>query len=101
MIPAHHQGSASTPTRSTATGEETLARWLKAPADPETLATRQGAVRELASALAFRQELAIQGALASATKADPQRFVAWAETDTDLEQVAWTRPLAILLPLVT
>ncbi|HLT31722.1 MAG TPA: DNA mismatch repair protein MutS [Myxococcaceae bacterium] len=85
----------------TTSGEETLARWLQAPADAETLSTRQGAVRELSSALGFRQELAIQGALASATKADPGRFVTWAETGTGLEQAAWARPLAILLPLIT
>jgi predicted ATPase len=43
-------------------GETTLATWLLAPADQDQILARQGAVRELAPMLDFREDLAVLGA---------------------------------------
>ena len=42
-------------------GEETLARWLLSPSEPEDLKIRHEAVRELASELDLREQLAVLG----------------------------------------
>jgi len=42
-------------------GEETIARWLLAPAEPETIRARQVAVRELAGNLDLRERVAVLG----------------------------------------
>ena len=42
-------------------GEETLAAWLKAPADPAAVRARQDAVRELAPRTDLREDLAVIG----------------------------------------
>lgn len=47
-------------TARTAVGEQRLADWLLAPATPEVIRSRQGAVRELAGELTFRETLAIE-----------------------------------------
>ena len=59
-------------------GEETLAAWLLAPADPETVVARQDAVRELASKLDLREDLAVLGEDAS-TGVRPDALAAWGE----------------------
>ena len=48
-------------TARTRTGEETLARWLLAAAEPDDLRIRHEAVRELAPALDLREQLALLG----------------------------------------
>lgn len=48
-------------TARTATGERTLATWLLAPGDPDEVAARQHAVRELSTKLDLRQDLAVLG----------------------------------------
>jgi MutS domain V len=45
----------------TSMGEETLAGWLLAPADPATVRARQAAVQELAPRLDLREDLAVLG----------------------------------------
>ena len=45
----------------TTSGEETLAAWLRAPADPATVRERQAAVRELTPRLDLREDLALLG----------------------------------------
>ena len=45
----------------TTSGEETLAAWLRAPADPATVRQRQAAVRELTPRLDLREDLALLG----------------------------------------
>ena len=50
-------------TARTSVGQETLARWLKAPAAPETVRLRQEAVRELAGRPDLREDLALAGAV--------------------------------------
>ncbi len=85
----------------TGAGEERLADWLSRPAGAEVVAARQGAVRELAPLLDWRQTLAYEGRLTSKDKANPSAFIAWAEGGPMLALVRWTRPLAWLLPPLT
>lgn len=59
-------------------GEETLAAWLLAPADAETVVARQAAVRELASSLDLREDLAVLGEDAR-TGVRPDALAAWGE----------------------
>lgn len=61
----------------TSAGEEMLASWLTAPADPVEIRSRQAAVDELAAYLDLREQLAIAGGhLQQRVQAD--RLLAWA-----------------------
>ena len=62
----------------TRTGEETLARWLTAPADAPEIRARQDAVDELAPALDLREQLALAGADVR-TSVQTDRLLEWAE----------------------
>ncbi len=85
-------GTASTPL-----GRSTLARWLVEPALPEEVRSRQGAVRELARCLDFRQELQLRTrALADL---DCQAFLGWAEDEPWLARRPALTWAARLLPL--
>lgn len=65
-------------TMRTRTGEETLARWLLAPASPQEIRARQAAVAELRPRLDLREELALVGEdLRSGIS--PQALAAWCE----------------------
>jgi hypothetical protein len=60
------------------TGEETLARWLLAPAPPQVIRVRQEAVADLQPRLDFREDLALLGEdLRSGV--DPGQLSRWAE----------------------
>jgi hypothetical protein len=59
-------------------GEETLARWLLAPAAPEIVRGRNQAVGELRSRLDLREDLAVVGEEAR-TGVDPVSLAAWGE----------------------
>nr|WP_216627622.1 DNA mismatch repair protein MutS [Corallococcus exercitus] len=85
----------------TRAGEERLAAWLSAPATAETVVTRQGAARELAPRVDFRQELCVDARVVAKDKADPALFIQWAEAGPSLDAIRWSRPLAVLLPPVT
>ena len=63
-------------TARTGVGQATLARWLSAPADPEEVRARQGAVQELRPRLDSREDLAVLGTDASAGL-DAERLRAW------------------------
>lgn len=63
----------------TGPGEETLARWLSAPAGAEEIAARQEAVKELLSAPRFREDLAVRGAESGTRGRGAEPFLAWAE----------------------
>jgi hypothetical protein len=65
-------------------GEETLARWLLAPADPETVHARQKAVEELRPRLDLREELAVLAEEAR-TGVDPVSLAAWGEAPGQLQ----------------
>jgi hypothetical protein len=86
-------------TARTQAGEETLARWLLAPAAPATVRARQAAVAELRPRVDLREDLAllgedIRGAI------DPEALTAWATAP------AWQVPpvarvAAVVLPAST
>lgn len=87
----------------TAAGEAQLLAWLLTPApDAATVRARQAAVRELAPRVDFRQLLVAEARMAGQVdKADPSRFVAWAEAPSRLSGIRWAYPLAHVLPPLT
>ncbi|MBF5042656.1 DNA mismatch repair protein MutS [Aggregicoccus sp. 17bor-14] len=85
----------------TRAGEARLAAWLSGPAPAAEVAERQGAVRELAPLLPFRQELCVEAHAVARDKADPGRFIAWAEGSSELGPLRWAPPVALVLPLLT
>jgi hypothetical protein len=83
-------------------GEATLGEWLLGPpVDAARVLARQACVRELTPALAFRQDLITEARMAGQDKADPSRFIAWAEAPSGLDAIRWAYPLAHVLPPVT
>jgi hypothetical protein len=71
-------------------GEDTLARWLLAPADPATIGQRQQAVDELRPRLDLREDLAVVAEEAR-TGVDPASLAAWGEAPSLLPPA--TRPV--------
>jgi hypothetical protein len=71
-------------TARTRAGEETLAKWLLAPAPPDEIATRQSAVTEMRGRLKFREDLAV---LSTGIDAGvrPDLLVRWAEGTQSFE----------------
>jgi hypothetical protein len=65
-------------------GEDTLARWLLAPATPETIRARQQAVDELRSRLDLRENLAVVAEEAR-TGVNPTALAAWGEAPPLIE----------------
>ncbi len=59
-------------------GQDTLAQWLLAPADPATVRARQAAIEELRPRLDLREDLAIVAEDAR-TGVDPVSLAAWGE----------------------
>ncbi len=87
----------------TAAGEAQLLGWLLAPA-PSAAAVRerQASVKELSPRLDFRQSLVAEARMAGKLdKADPARFIAWAEAPSALTAIRWAYPLAHVLPPLT
>lgn len=80
-------------TARTQAGEETLAAWLKTPADPAEVAERQAAVRELRPRTALREELNA-AAEDVRTAVRTERLAAWAVRESRLP-APWTRIAAI------
>ncbi len=66
-------------------GEETLAGWLLAPADPEVVRERQAAVHELRSRVDLREDLAVLAEEAR-TGVDPVSLAAWGQQPSLLDQ---------------
>jgi hypothetical protein len=65
-------------TARTRAGEDTLARWLLAPASPDEVATRHLAVQELRPMLDLREDLAVLGATVR-SNLNPDATAAWGE----------------------
>src|SRR5215471_16267326 len=79
-------------------GENTLARWLLSPADPETIRARQEAGAELRPRLDLREDLAVLAEEAR-TGVDPVALAAWGEAPPLLASAALhatARALAVL-----
>ena len=70
-------------TARTRTGQDTLARWLLAPAEPDVARARQQAVEELRPRLDLREDLAAFAEDAS-SGVDPKFLSAWGEEATPL-----------------
>ncbi|WP_224243810.1 MutS-related protein [Hyalangium gracile] len=85
----------------TRSGEERLASWLSAPASAAEVVERQGAASELAPLVGFRQDLCVEAQVVSREKANPARFIEWAEAGPSLDSIRWSRPLALILPPIT
>lgn len=100
-------------------GWRTLQEWLLGGADPDTVALRQEAVREMAGALDFRDRLAAETRLAAipaatrlaptpaarrlapATPETPEdSFLRWAEGDPWLPGHRWLRAASLVLPAI-
>jgi hypothetical protein len=77
-------------------GEETLAAWLKAPAEPLAVRARQEAVVELAPRIDLREDLAVLGEDAR-TGVHAEALAAWGERPARLDSSAvpaWAWPLS-------
>jgi len=81
----------------TRAGEDTLAAWLLAPADPEEIRARQQATADLTTRLDLREALSLAGTDVRAA-VHTEGLVAWAEAPPLLGG-AWLRPLAVALTL--
>lgn len=77
-------------------GEETLARWLLAPAAVVEIRERQASVRDLRDRLDLRERVATLGSEREPVL-HPARLLAWAEAPAALGE-AWIRWAAYLLP---
>jgi hypothetical protein len=82
-------------TARTRAGEDTLARWLLAPASPDQVAARHQAVEELRPLLDLREDLAVLGATVRSSL-DPEATAAWGEA-TEVRFPAGARYVAPLL----
>jgi len=81
----------------TRAGEDTLAAWLLAPADPEEIRARQQATADLTTRLDLREALSLAGTDVRAA-VHTEGLVAWAQAPLLLGG-AWLRPLAVALTL--
>ncbi|HKG24822.1 MAG TPA: hypothetical protein VKB09_04195 [Thermomicrobiales bacterium] len=70
-------------------GEAALRGSLLNPIAPAEVRERQGAVRELAPLLDWRQELALRGRQAGVERPDPTPFLRWAEGEPWLAHRRW------------
>ena len=85
----------------TAPGWRTLRRWLLASADPQTIALRQEAVREMAGAYGFRDRLVAEARVVEGGGKDGiEGFLSWAEGGAWLDGRPWLRGLGFVLPAV-
>ena len=81
----------------TQAGEETLARWLLAPADTRAILARQQATDDLAPRLDLREALSLAGIDVRAS-VHTDAVVAWAEGPLHLRG-GWIRPAAVMLTI--
>jgi hypothetical protein len=79
----------------TRAGEETLAGWLLAPADPREIVTRQTGIDDLTPRLDLREALSLAGSDVRAA-VDTDALVAWTETPPALDST-WLRAAASVL----
>ncbi len=85
-------------TARTRAGEDALAAWLRAPAAPDDVRSRQAAVDELRPRLDLREDLALLGGDVRAG-VDPDALRAWAQAPIVLT-APWARWLAPLLAVL-
>jgi hypothetical protein len=86
-------------TTGTRPGADMLTEWLLAPAPPDVVRRRQAAVRELAPAIDFRDELHAMGRIAGPVAPEQLRLLLeWAESPGWLLPMQGLKRLAIVLP---
>ena len=85
-------------TSRTRMGEETLAKWLLAPATIDQIAERHPAVRELRDQLDLREDLAVLGEDAS-VGVHPEALLRWAEEPSRMKP-EWLGWLSLILSIV-
>jgi hypothetical protein len=77
-------------------GEETLARWLQAPADAETIGARNASIADLRERLDLREDFALEGE-SPRVGVQPDALLQWSRTENALE--GWhIRAVAFVLP---
>jgi hypothetical protein len=86
-------------TARTRAGEETLARWLVAPAPPDEVRARQAAAIELSPRLGFREKLSILGDDIK-LGVRPTQLAAWGEAKSDLPSSGMIRLVTPVLALL-
>lgn len=86
-------------TARTRTGEDTLAAWLRAPADAEEIRARQAAVAELKPQLELREDLALLGSDVP-VGVDFTALAAWG-SDPPLLAPRWPRWIALVLGILS
>ncbi len=76
-------------------GENTLAQWLLAPAELETIRARHAAIADLRERFAFRESMATDGESLRITL-HPETLDAWARAPNRLDRawMRWTAPLS-------
>jgi hypothetical protein len=79
----------------TRAGEETLAEWLRTPAEPAEIASRGSAIEELTPKLDLREELAVAGTEVRAG-VHSEALTAWANAPDQLE-ATWLRVVFAIL----
>jgi MutS-like protein len=79
-------------------GEDTLARWLLAPASADTVRQRQTCVQDLRARLDLREDMAVLGEDAQ-VGVNPESLLAWAEAPNELPHT-WLLWVALLLPVL-
>jgi hypothetical protein len=85
-------------TARTRMGEETLARWLLAPATVETIRERHACIAELRARLDLREQLSVLG-VTGGVAVHPERLLQWATTPNDFTG-RWLLWIAVLLPVL-
>jgi len=86
-------------TARTRMGEEALARWLLAPAEPSVLRERHAAITELRPMIDLREDLAVLGEDVRAG-VHPEALAAWGSHPPLLDSLPW-RVTAFLLPCLS
>jgi MutS domain V len=79
-------------------GEDTLARWLLAPATVAAIKERHASIDDLRERLDLREEMAVLGE-DDRVGVNPESLLAWAEAPNELP-AAWLLWLALLLPVL-
>jgi hypothetical protein len=86
----------------TVPGRATLTSWLLAAAPPPVVRERQEAVKVLAPAVEFRDELAARGrTLAAGQPGDVEQFLTWAEGDLWVPSHRGLQVAGVIFPLLT
>jgi hypothetical protein len=83
-------------------GEDTLARWLLAPADIDAIRERHESIADLRKRVDLHEDLAVGGEPARIALR-PEMLVAWAQAPNRLNRgwIRWTAPLLAVLAVAT